>query len=118
MRVISHKFPTFLPIIVKTSDFEEIYASLPCSIPDDSDSLNFVRDIVVNFVESLDYRRRDPILDITTTYESLRSEFTSLSEIYSFLILITRHKFNFKLRNLPGILSHTSFETSFIHNIY
>ena len=87
MQIISHKFPTFLPMIVKTSDFEEIYtsldkarASLPCSTPDDPKSLNFVRDIVVNFVESLDYRPRDPITDITTTYESLCSEFASYND--------------------------------------
>ena len=67
-------------MIVKTSAFEEIYASLstaslPRPTPNDPGSPNFVRDIVVNFVESLGYRPRDPITDIRTTYESLCSEF-------------------------------------------
>ena len=74
-------------MIVKTSAFEEIYTSLhtaraplTCSIPNDPESPNFVRDIVVNFVESLDYRPRDPISDIRTTYESLCSEFASYND--------------------------------------
>ena len=65
-------------MIVKTSAFEEIYtslhtarASLTCSIPNDPESPNFVRDIVVNFVESLDYRPRDPISDIRTISEKI-----------------------------------------------
>ena len=91
MRVISHKFPTFLPMTqtVKTSAFEKIYAFLhtarawlPCSTPKDPESPSFARKIVVNFVESVDYRPRDPIIDITTTsvYESLCSEFASYND--------------------------------------
>ena len=141
--------PNFLPMTARTSAFEEIYASpstphasLPCSTPNDSASLNFIRRIVANFVEGLDYcpSRRDPIVDIRTTYESVCSEFASYNdggawfeafcrdsssagvvrdfywkwtciglkpEIYSFPILITRHKFSFKSQNSPGTLSPT-----------
>ena len=76
---------------VKTFAFKEIRVSphtactsLPCSTPNDPESPNFkfVRDIVVNFVESLesDYRPRDPSTDIRTTYESLCSEFASYND--------------------------------------
>ena len=74
-------------MIVKASASEEIYASLdktrallPSSTPDNPESLNLVRNIVVNFIESLDCRRRDPIRDITTAYESLCSEFASYND--------------------------------------
>ena len=74
-------------MIAKTSAFEEIYpslhtarASLTCSTPNDPESHNFIRDIIVNFVECQDYRPRDPITDIRTTYESLCSEFASYND--------------------------------------